>query len=393
MKLAGLASARLVLSAFAALMIPVPGQGQVWRSTLYPENWQRPPVTASFYDDKLIQDFSYAGTSGNVFLLCEDRETARATGSSGSCTTSGSGSDNHMHFSHSNLWDRCHAYNSFWTAHHRTTSGTVPHGLTSAHAVYWNTTGSGTRYTDIVRSGQGRYGYVIGTSGSRSGATNPTTGNTAPADHLEGIGLGATLEPASLYLDQLSRRTVPKLILTGQPVRFPENTFTVGAAITLDGQPVAASVTLDWELVSMPPGARHVSSATADGRTFTVSRPGIYVVGATGITGEHPVSGTVEVEVLPPAAGARFIDLFPVADSHVRGAWTPNRRTTERHRNYRSRMSARSTSIARDSCASISGASRWRRFKMPRSIFISPPATPRPRAALRWSRIRPTGGS
>jgi hypothetical protein len=65
-KLAGLASARLVLSAFAALMIPVPGQGQVWRSTLYPENWQRPPVTASFYDDKLIQDFSYAGTSGEA---------------------------------------------------------------------------------------------------------------------------------------------------------------------------------------------------------------------------------------------------------------------------------------------------------------------------------------
>ena len=34
---------------------------QNWRSTLYPENWQRPDETASFYNDKIIQDFSYAG--------------------------------------------------------------------------------------------------------------------------------------------------------------------------------------------------------------------------------------------------------------------------------------------------------------------------------------------
>jgi uncharacterized repeat protein (TIGR02543 family) len=158
---------------------------------------------------------SHAGTSGNVFLQCEDINTQRATGSTGSYNTSGSGSDNHMHFSHSNLWDQCKAHNSFYTASHRGFSGTTPHGLTSAHAVYWNTSGSGTRYTDIVRSAQARYGYVIGTSGSRSGATNPTTGNTSPADHLEGISLGATLEPASLYLDQLSRRLQPTVIYQG----------------------------------------------------------------------------------------------------------------------------------------------------------------------------------
>ncbi|MCU0781818.1 MAG: hypothetical protein MUF04_12045, partial [Akkermansiaceae bacterium] len=52
---------------------------------------------------------SHAGTSGNVFHQCEDRETQRATGATGSYTTGGSGSDNHMHFSHSNLWDQCHA--------------------------------------------------------------------------------------------------------------------------------------------------------------------------------------------------------------------------------------------------------------------------------------------
>lgn len=152
---------------------------------------------------------SHAGTSGNVFLRCHDRETKRATGSTGSYVTNGAGSDNHMHFSHSNLWDRCHAHNSFFTASHRGSWGTVPHALTSAHAVYWNTSGSGTRYPNIVQSEQARYGYVIGTSGSAAGATNPTGGNTAPNDHIEGLGMGAFLEPSSLYLDQLARRLQP----------------------------------------------------------------------------------------------------------------------------------------------------------------------------------------
>ena len=138
---------------------------------------------------------SHAGTSGNVFLLCEDRETQRATGFSGSYNTGGSGSDNHMHFSHSNLWDRCHAHNSFYTAHNRTFSGTVPHGLTSAHAVYWNT--------------------------------------------------------------------------------------------------------------------------TATGRAFTVSRPGSYTIGAAGLFAGETISGTTTLEVLPPAAAGRCIDISPVADSHV----------------------------------------------------------------------------
>lgn len=150
---------------------------------------------------------SHAGTSGNVFHRCADRETRRAVGSSAAgYQTGGAGSDHHMHFSHSNLWDQCHAHNSYYTASHRRFSGSVPHGLSSAHGVYWNTTGSGTRYSDIVHSEQARYGYVIGTSGSVSGAFNPVGGNTAPADILEGIGRGDTLEPASLYLDQLARR-------------------------------------------------------------------------------------------------------------------------------------------------------------------------------------------
>lgn len=162
---------------------------------------------------------SHAGTSGNVFHKCEDRNTARATGGSSSgYITDGSGSDNHMHFSHSNLWDQCHAHNSFYTAHHRITyGGTPPHGLTSAHAVYWNTTGSGTRFADsgnpIVRSEQFEYGYIIGTRSTDSNdayyTSIPTGGNTSPADHREGVNTGHLLQPQSLFLDQVSRRLRP----------------------------------------------------------------------------------------------------------------------------------------------------------------------------------------
>jgi len=159
---------------------------------------------------------SHAGTSGNVFLQCDDRNTGRAMGSSSTpYTTNGSGSDNHMHFSHSNLWDRCIAYDSYYTASHRGTSGTVPHGLSSAHAIYWNTTGEGTRYNDIVKSNQGRYGYVIGTSGTKFGVNSTVSNGTAPEDHVEGVGTGGTLLPVSLYQDQLERRLRPVVTYNG----------------------------------------------------------------------------------------------------------------------------------------------------------------------------------
>lgn len=288
--------------------------------------------------DNCIADFSRhgfsiasGGTSGNVFFQCQDRNTGRATGSTGSYVTDGSGSDNHMHFSHSNLWDGCLADNSYYTAHHRLTSGTIPHGLTSAHGVYWNTTGSGTRYTNIVVSDQARYGYIIGTSGSKSGATTPSTtatingvsvNTTAPVDHLEGVNLGATLEPASLYLDQLSRRLLPKLALTGGSIQLPNNTFSIDAALSLDGQPVNEPVTLNWATLSTPPNTRLTSTATPTGRALTVSLPGTYQIEVSGSLANRAFSSTINIEVLPPPGAEEFIDLLPVADSHVQGGTT-----------------------------------------------------------------------
>lgn len=149
---------------------------------------------------------SHAGSSGNVFHKCEDRNTKSSTGDSGYVQTDGDGSDNHMHFSHSSLWDQCHAHESWWEAVHR---GWNNQALAAAHCVYWNTSGSGSAALNggkIVRSGQARYGYVVGTHGTQNGIELRTTGNSLPLDIAEGEGMGETLSPPSLYQDQLARR-------------------------------------------------------------------------------------------------------------------------------------------------------------------------------------------
>ncbi len=149
---------------------------------------------------------SHAGSTGNVFHKCEDRNTKSSTGDTGYIQTGGDGSDNHMHFSHSSLWDQCHAYESWWEAVHR---GWNYQALAAAHCVYWNTSGSGSAALNrgkIVRSGQARYGYVIGTHGAQQGIELRTTGKSQPLDIAQGEGKGKSLSPSSLYQDQLARR-------------------------------------------------------------------------------------------------------------------------------------------------------------------------------------------
>lgn len=186
---------------------------------------------------------SHSGTTGNVFLRCEDRTSNRATGSGGAgyITGGGDGSDNHMHFSHSNLWDNCRAVDSFYEAIFRVTTG---HGLSSAHGVYWNTTGSGTAYPDkLVVTEQGRYGYVIGTGGTVSTVTakDPSLHNTGPADHIEGAGLGRTLFPASLYQDQLERRLGTGIRITS--VKPGTGLNQIEGGIEIDGTGAASNTT------------------------------------------------------------------------------------------------------------------------------------------------------
>lgn len=50
----------LCLAVFLFMHFLAWAQGQTWRSSLYPSDWQA-PLKANFYSDKLIQDFSFAG--------------------------------------------------------------------------------------------------------------------------------------------------------------------------------------------------------------------------------------------------------------------------------------------------------------------------------------------
>jgi hypothetical protein len=148
--------------------------------------------------------------SGNVFYKCIDRNSGLQTGITGDEKTNGSGSDHHMHFSQSNLFDQCQVENSFFAAGWRRWGGSAIHGVTGAHSVYWNLTSNGSQ-AEAVQTQQARYGYVIGTQGSKpnvkTGPWAPGTDSiTAPVDFTEGPGRGAGLVPQSLYIDQLRRR-------------------------------------------------------------------------------------------------------------------------------------------------------------------------------------------
>ncbi len=237
---------------------------------------------------------SHSGTTGNVFLRCEDRTSNRATGSGGAgyLTGGGDGSDNHMHFSHSNLWDNCRAVDSFYEAIFRVTTG---HGLSSAHGVYWNTTGSGTAYPDkLVVTEQGRYGYVIGTSGTVDAVTtkDPALHNTAPADHIEGVGLGRTLFPASIYQDQLERRlgTGIKVI----SIATGSAPASIQAGIVIDGTGAATNTTTsNFQITGRTTGG--VASGSAVGIQFEA----IKNVSLEGNSyGQKILSGTIDRDSL-----------------------------------------------------------------------------------------------
>ena len=149
-----------------------------------------------------------SGSSGNVLHDCVDAETGRATGAIGGYRTNGASSDHHMWFSHANLIDVCTGEDSWFEALYRPYAPPPRHLLTATHSVFWNTRGTGSISDAVVKSEQFGWGYVIGTRGERSGIelTKRAPAITDPADHVEGEGRGESLEPFSLYLDQLRRR-------------------------------------------------------------------------------------------------------------------------------------------------------------------------------------------
>ena len=207
--------------------------------------------------------FSSMGTSGNVIHDCLDRETRRAVLG----RPSGSGSDHHMHFSHSNLVDQCVADNSFFASIYRPHGSHPQHLVTAAHSVFWNIESRGNQHGDVVKTQQARYGYVIGTSGPRPGvATGSRRPNTDPIDHVEGRGRGADLQPQSLYLDQLAARQGGLRIhgLDPEPVPLPQRQARLAPMLEAGPELLAAGRRPDyrWTVVRAPGPARFTSDDT-----------------------------------------------------------------------------------------------------------------------------------
>ncbi len=146
--------------------------------------------------------FSHMASTGNVIHKCVDRHSGIAA----SGVPDSAGSDHHMHFSHSNLIDQCLVEDSFFDAHYRPYGSPPKHNISAAHSLFWNIRGKGERFQFSVRSQQARYGYVIGTSGEvyRVNLVGRLP-QTDPLDHVEGVGEGTSLEPQSLFADQLRR--------------------------------------------------------------------------------------------------------------------------------------------------------------------------------------------
>ncbi|RRJ96931.1 hypothetical protein Ga0100231_024570 [Opitutaceae bacterium TAV4] len=160
------------------------------------------------------------GAAGNVIHNCFDALTGHATGGpnapAGGYATGGLASDFHAHLSQANLIDVCTTLNSRFEARFRGPSGSISHGLSAIHSIFWNLEGTATNDTDwpswqpVVLSEQARFGYAIGSRGPRPNLqrrSHPEVNVlTTPEDHFEGQGLGDTLQPFSLFLDQRARR-------------------------------------------------------------------------------------------------------------------------------------------------------------------------------------------
>jgi hypothetical protein len=172
-----------------------------------------------------------------------------------------------------------------------------------------------------VQSEQSRYGYVIGTRGTRTGVSLSTYGGTKchPLDHVEGTGLGDTLVPASLYEDQLNRRLhrLQIQLPANSLLVFPTNCLRLQPTILL-GSDVATTneFTAGWRVVSAP-GPVHFSTTNAPDPLVTFADRGTNELEVTVTANAQQVSARVAVFLAPDVATA-MVSLPPGADTYVR---------------------------------------------------------------------------
>jgi hypothetical protein len=221
-------------------------------------------------------DFKSMWTSGNVIYRCQARSARLA-------------SDFHMHLSMANLFDSTIINGDYLQAVYRP-YGTILHGHSTTESVFWNTYGEGSG--TAVESRQWGWGYVIGTSGTRSAVSRGTADNTAPEDFLEGVGTGAALEPESLYQDQFLKRMSGVLVNAGEDA----TRFDPGSAVSLSGAVYSYldgdGVSHAWTQVSGPPSV--IAEPHALETTALCAEAGTYVFRLTawkgGVTNHDDVT-------------------------------------------------------------------------------------------------------
>ncbi len=143
-------------------------------------------------------NFSFGGLycSGNVLTSSTTVKAARET-------------DMHMHLAHANLLDNMTVNGDQLEGINRNSYGsTSKHGHSSTQVVFWNTNGLAYQSgeSSIVETQQYGMGYAVGTRGTATAVKAYEGDNTSPMDFVEGVGMADTLEPQSLYADQLEKR-------------------------------------------------------------------------------------------------------------------------------------------------------------------------------------------
>jgi len=147
-----------------------------------------------------IQNWDF-GTAGCVWLRCD---TSLATNEFGL----GTKSEYHHSLAMACLVDSCVIDDGWQGGNRGDYSSGAGHSVTQS--VYWNSTGTGS-----IGSWNYGVGYVIGTAAGMSVQTGSNILNyhvgALPVDYTEGLGLATTLEPQSLFEDQLARRMINKV--------------------------------------------------------------------------------------------------------------------------------------------------------------------------------------
>ncbi len=148
-----------------------------------------------------IQNWGF-GTTGCVFHNCSSqgswayRSVTDIFGAPAFC-------EYHHSLAMACLVDQCYLRDGWYGGNRRDWSSGAGHSVTQS--VYWNVSGES---LSPILSWQYGWGYIIGTTKMLvlTNLSGDGGDGTTPEDYCEGLKIGSSLQPKSLYLDQLSKR-------------------------------------------------------------------------------------------------------------------------------------------------------------------------------------------